>query len=103
MRVITDSTSSESSYTAFSREALARKVIEIGEDQLAASLGAFLRSLDKTLAQIPPTCGPYRVSELTVSVEITASGGIELIGNLNASASGGLTFTLVQNSFEETK
>ena len=64
---------------------------------------AFLKSLDTTLAEIPSRCGPgTSVRELTISVEINVSGGIELIGKVGASASGGLTFKLVRDDSVDT-
>ena len=70
------------------------RVIEISEADLQASLKKFLESMSAVVSELPQSCGPFRVNELELMVQISASGGIELVGKADAGVSRGITIRL---------
>ena len=77
------------------RNALARAgrfVEHIPVDQLHQSLTDLTAKLATVLADVKAV-GGYELSEVQVGVELTAEGGVRLIGNLTAGAKGALQLT----------
>ncbi len=97
MKIVTQASSESGPSTAFGSAYLKQAVIEIAEEELGRRLKDFFHSFEKTLTDLPANCGPYNISQLTVSVQVTASGGIELVGKAEVGATGGLTFTLLRD------
>ena len=81
---------------AFPTQKIREKIIEIAEDQLEKNLIDCFKSLSKVLNKLPNTCGEYEIQELNVTLQITSSGGIQLVGKSMVGASGGLNFKLVK-------
>lgn len=75
--------------------ALAR-LTEISEDHLRDQLRKFLESMSKVVAELPEKCGPFDVTELQILVQVSASGGIELVGKIDTGVSGGLNIRLTR-------
>ncbi len=69
-----------------------RFVKEVPVDQLHQSLKNLTATLATVLADIKAV-GGYELSEVQVGVELTAEGGVRLIGNLTAGAKGAMQLT----------
>jgi hypothetical protein len=69
-----------------------RFVEYIAVDQLHQSLKDLTAKLATVLADVKAV-GGYELSEVQVGVELTAEGGVRLIGNLTAGAKGALQLT----------
>ena len=63
--------------------------VDISVDQLRASLQKLTKNLATLLADLQAV-GGFELAEVQVAVELTASGGVHLIGNLTAGAKGAL-------------
>ncbi len=85
----------EAEPTLSPRRGLARAgrfVKDVPVDQLHQSLKNLTATLATVLADIKAV-GGYELSEVQVGVELTAEGGVRLIGNLTAGAKGALQLT----------
>jgi hypothetical protein len=69
-----------------------RFVQHVSVDQLHQSLKDLTGALATVLAEVKAV-GGYELSEVQVGVELTAEGGVRLIGNLTAGAKGALQLT----------
>ena len=63
--------------------------VEISVDKLRASLTKLATNLSTLLADLTAV-GGFELAEVQVAVELTASGGVNLIGNLTAGAKGAI-------------
>lgn len=64
---------------------------------LAQSLSVFAAEMDKIFSDAQSESKKYILEEIEVSVDISASGSIRLIGTVEAGASGGLKLTFKRN------
>ena len=69
-----------------------RFLADVPVDQLHESLKDLTAKLATVLADLKAV-GGYELSEVQVGVELTAEGGVRLIGNLTAGAKGALQLT----------
>lgn len=69
---------------------------DVSEDYLHEQLRAFLVSMSKVMSDPPEKCGPFDVTEFEVVVQVSASGGIELVGKVGTEISGGITIRLTR-------
>jgi hypothetical protein len=68
------------------------KVLDV--DVLAQNVGLFLGQMERVVDKAPDDVGEFRLSEFTVTAEISAEGTLALMGTgVKAEATGGLTFT----------
>ena len=91
--IISDVSVSENDHM-FGTSSVQTKLKEISEEDLGRQLQDFFLALSKTLADLPHKCGSFTVDELQVLVEISASGGIQLVGKVDAGVKGGLSIKL---------
>ena len=66
--------------------------VEIPVDTLRASLAELTTKLSTLLADLK-TVGGFELAQVQVAVELTAQGGVHLIGNLTAGAKGAIQLT----------
>lgn len=66
--------------------------VEISVDRLRESLAKLTGNLSALLADLKDV-GGFELAEVQVAVELTAEGGVNLIGNLTAGAKGGIQLT----------
>lgn len=71
---------------------LERRIAEIDADTLRQSLASLTGQLE-TLFQDIKSVGGFKLSQVQVSLEISAEGGFALIGTAKASASGAISLT----------
>lgn len=78
----------------FRRSSTEGIVKQIPVEQLQKELDSLTRQIGQMLDQAPAEeNGGLRLTELAVQVEITASGGINLIGTANVGATASMTLT----------
>jgi hypothetical protein len=66
---------------------------------LAENVNLFLTQIDGVLDKTPDEVGAFKLTEFTVSAEISAKGQLVLVGTgLEAAAKGGLTFKFERGS-----
>ena len=73
------------------RKGLSR-IVPLDTDQLAASLKDLTGELGKIFADLQ-RFGGYELNQVQVSLEISAEGGFNLIGNAKAGGKGAITLT----------
>jgi hypothetical protein len=66
--------------------------VEISVDTLRGSLTKLTENLSTLLADLKAV-GGFELAEVQVAVELTAEGGVNLIGNLTAGAKGAMQLT----------
>lgn len=67
--------------------------IELNVAVLTENINLFLVKMETIIEKTPEEVGKFKLSEITVSAEISAEGGLVLIGTgVKAGASGGITF-----------
>jgi len=66
--------------------------VEISVDRLRESLARLTGNLSALLADLQAV-GGFELAEVQVAVELTAEGGVNLIGNLTAGAKGAIQLT----------
>jgi len=66
--------------------------VEIPVDRLRESLAKLTGNLSTLLADLKAV-GGFELAQVQVAVELTASGGVNLIGNLTAGAKGAMQLT----------
>lgn len=92
----TASANSESTKAVFgSGAAVAERVAEVPIDKLRESLRAVSTSFLESLSDVSAV-GRFRLKEVTVKVEVSAEGGIRLIGSASASAKGAIELKFVE-------
>jgi hypothetical protein len=64
-------------------------------EKIAANLKQFCSAMNAVLLDVK-SVGGFRLSEITLQVEITAEGGIALVGTGKAGASGAITLTFTE-------
>jgi hypothetical protein len=70
---------------------------EVPIDALRTNLDAFLNGMEGALPAIPATMSGYQINEITLSLEVGASGKVSLMGTgAELSGKGGLTLTLTR-------
>jgi hypothetical protein len=68
---------------------------KVDADTLAKRLKSFLQQVDSIVQQFQPTVGDFSLEEVSVSVEVSASGHVSLLGaGGETGATGGLVFKL---------
>lgn len=67
--------------------------VDLDADQLRAKLDQLTKVLRSTLATPEAEAGGLALKEVSVGIEITAEGGVALLGTLKAGAKAGLTLT----------
>jgi len=68
-------------------------------DQLSEKLATFVGALEKTLDRLKEVGGTYELDEVTVSVEISTTGNVSLLGSgVSATGTGGLELTFKRRS-----
>ena len=76
--------------TGISRKSLAK---EIPVETLSENVNIFLAKIESILKKAPEEAGNFKLVELAVTAEVSAKGGLALMGTgIEASAKGGLTF-----------
>jgi len=65
------------------------KVQEVGSSLLRKNLSIFTQELAEIMAQLPET-SPWVPRKIEVTAQVTADGGLELVGSLSAGMSGGI-------------
>lgn len=64
---------------------------EIPLSDLQTNLSTFISKISLSFEKIKSTIPNYVLDEITVNVEISATGGISLIGSVETGAAGGIT------------
>lgn len=64
---------------------------EIPIDIFQANLAAFVKNLGKVFDKAISPMANYELNEIEINVDISVTGGISLIGSVEAETSGGLT------------
>ena len=67
---------------------------DISAENVSKNLSQFLNSLRSVISDLPDSCGPYDIDELSFSLSIDGSGKISLIGEVSAGIVSGITITL---------
>lgn len=70
------------------------KVITLSHEQVADSLREFLAQTQSLQAVDTPEESPFFIDEIELSLAVNATGGIELVGKLEAGAQAGIKVTL---------
>jgi hypothetical protein len=66
---------------------------ELPVEILAENVNVFLGQVERMLEKAPETVGKFQFTEFTVSAEISAKGGLVLLGSgVEVEGKGGLTF-----------
>lgn len=89
----------EASFLSKEQNKVAMIVGEVPLNTLTQSLSAFTVEMDKILGDAQSESKKYILEEIEVSVDISASGSIRLIGSVEAGASGGLKLTFKRNRY----
>jgi hypothetical protein len=66
------------------------KSVEVSKEVIAESLEKFIQDIDEILAKIP-LAKKVEIDEVTLSVGVTAEGGIQWIASVNSGASSSMT------------
>ena len=75
---------------------------EVDKETLRRRLAGFLETLRDVIEGTPAFLGEFKVESVTLTVEVTASGSVSLLGTGGELAgSGGLTFTLKRDEKKE--
>lgn len=77
---------------------------EVDKETLRRRLTSFLETLRDVIEGTPTFLGEFSVESVTLTVEVTASGSVGLLGTGGeVGGSGGLTFTLKRNEKKSEK
>jgi hypothetical protein len=98
MRVLVSDSTKPGHKQMFDISGALDRITDISEDHLREQLREFLGSLSMIMSDLPVKCGLFNVAELQVVLQISASGGIELVGKVSAGISGGITIRLMRDS-----
>lgn len=79
------------------RGILGGRVVDIDVEKLSDNLDSLTSNLAQVFRNLKAV-GGYELQEVQVAVEVNASGGVNLIGNLTAGAKGALTLTFAPPS-----
>lgn len=69
-------------------------------DVLQENLTDFVEKMCIALKNVQTKISNYSLDEIEVSVDISASGGVTLVGSIEAGAKGGITLKFVRESHE---
>ena len=72
----------------------ATKVFEIGIESLSGNLKTFIARIQRILDEQQENTSTYYIDEVELNLTVNASGGIELVGKLEAGAMGGIKIKL---------
>ncbi len=72
----------------------AMKVVQVGISTISANISGFIRDFESNLSKELPTDSRFVVDEIELTLAITASGGVELVGKLSAGAQAGIKVKL---------
>ena len=64
---------------------------EIPIDIFQTNLATFIKNLSKVFDSAIPSMANYELNEIEINVDVSVTGGISLIGSVEAETSGGLT------------
>jgi hypothetical protein len=70
------------------------KVTFVDTDKLAAGFRAFVEQMSKAIQSAPSTIGPYSMGEIELHAQVTAEGGVNLIGMTTVGVTGGIIVKL---------
>ena len=70
------------------------KYSQVSIETLNRSMENFLKVLDKTVRNIPSTCGSYDIDSLSFALSLDSNGKISLIGEISAGMTSSITLTL---------
>lgn len=73
------------------------RVQQIGKDTLQHSIRLLSKSISEMLNSIEPVTG-YQLDQFCIQAEITAEGGIALLGSAKVGATGGVTLTFSRSA-----
>lgn len=75
---------------------------EVDKETLRRRLASFLETLHDVIEGTPAFLGEFKVESVTLTVEVSASGSVSLLGTGGeVGGSGGLTFTLKREEKKE--
>ena len=63
---------------------------ELSVDVLQANLSTFIKNMEAAFNQVTTSISNYELDEIEIKVEISAAGGVSLIGSVEAEATGGI-------------
>ena len=76
-------------------DAMRYKVGEVTAEELKKRVATFLGEMKSIVQELPGKLGEFKLDEISISVEISASGKVSLLGSgAELQGKGGLTFTL---------
>lgn len=90
--LVAPSTSEVGTKSLFGQGGIDATIQSISISKLKANLAALAEDISNMLPDIPQSQG-MRLKQITAGVEISAEGGITLIGSLTAGAKAALTLT----------
>lgn len=73
---------------------------QVSLDVLQTNLTDFIEKMCIALKNVQTKISNYSLHEIEMSVDISASGGVTLVGSIEAGAKGGITLKFVRDSHE---
>jgi hypothetical protein len=96
--VAQETESAEGEMGIFRRKSTDRVVVrEIPIRILAQSVSKLCSSLGQVLENADTNVGPYGLHEVTISAEVTAEGGVNLVGYAQAGTAGTISLTFTKS------
>ena len=92
LRVVSFALSGDTREFGPSAARIAQTASDVTDQLLKNSISRFVEAMQGILEDLPAT-GAFVVRSFQVQAQITAEGGIELIGSLSAGVTGGVTIT----------
>ena len=70
-------------------------------DVLRTNLSAFIESMSAIFDQTTASINNYELNEIEVNVDVSVTGGVSLIGSVDAGAAGGITLKFKRKQTNE--
>lgn len=77
-------------------KAFAKKEIKVSTEALSKNLKEFMEKIKPIIESQAEKIGQFSVTEIELNLAINASGGIDLIGKMEAGIEGGITIKLTR-------
>lgn len=75
------------------------RTVEIDTAELGKNIKSFVEQMGRVMSDLPASAGQYDLSQIELSVELTASGEVVICGiGGGASVTGGVTFVFLRKS-----
>jgi len=68
--------------------------VKLNGETLRANLATFIETMNTVVADLPEIGRPFQLEEISLVLEISAEGSVQLLGGVKVGASGGITLKL---------